>query len=132
MSFDLDGFKQINDQRGHAAGDDVLRAVGRAIRGTVREIDVAARLGGDEFAVLLPDNRARPPERAVERVRGAIMDALSREGWPVTISIGAVTVQQREIAVDEMIRVSDKLMYSVKNHGKNALKHELHAPAPVG
>jgi diguanylate cyclase (GGDEF)-like protein len=132
MSFDLDGFKQINDQRGHAAGDAVLRAVGRSIRRTVREVDVGARLGGDEFAVLLPDNRATPPERAVERVRGAIMDALAREGWPVTMSIGAVTVRQSDIAVDEMIRVADKLMYSVKNQGKNSLKHELHESAPVG
>jgi diguanylate cyclase (GGDEF)-like protein len=131
MSLDLDGFKQVNDQAGHAAGDDVLRSVGRAIRGAIRDIDVAARLGGDEFAVLLPDNRAQPPERAVERVRAAITDALARERWPVTLSIGAVTVQQREIGIDEMIHISDKLMYAVKNNGKSAMKHELLGPSPA-
>ena len=131
MSLDLDGFKQVNDKAGHAAGDAVLRSVSRAIRGAVRDIDVAARLGGDEFAVLLPDNRAQPPERAVERVRAAIIDVLSREQWPVTLSIGAVTVQQREIGIDEMIHISDKLMYAVKNNGKNSMKHELLGPSPA-
>jgi diguanylate cyclase (GGDEF)-like protein len=125
MSFDLDGFKQVNDGRGHAAGDDLLRAVGQAIRGAVREIDVAGRLGGDEFAVLLPDNRAEPAERAAERVRRAIMRALSRQDWPITLSVGAVTADNADITIDEMMHLSDKLMYAVKNDGKNGMKHEL-------
>lgn len=125
MTFDLDGFKQVNDRQGHAAGDALLRTVGEATRRAVRQIDVAARLGGDEFAVLLPDNRADPPERAVERVRKAILDGLSRSSWPVTLSIGAVTVRSRDISVDEMVHLSDKLMYVVKQQGKNAMKHEL-------
>jgi diguanylate cyclase (GGDEF)-like protein len=130
VSFDLDGFKRINDEHGHAAGDEVLRSVGRALRAAVRNIDVAARLGGDEFAVLLPDNRAQPPERAVERVIEAISEALSRDRAPVTVSVGAVTVQAHEITVDEMIRVADKLMYSVKNDGKNAMRHEMLSAVP--
>lgn len=132
MSFDLDGFKQVNDGHGHSAGDDLLRAVGQAIRGAVREIDVAARLGGDEFVVLLPDNRAHPPERAVERVRSAIVAALARHRWPVTMSVGAVTSCHSNIRVDEMVRLSDRLMYAVKNDGKNGMKHELlGAPAEL-
>ena len=131
MSFDLDGFKQVNDKAGHAAGDEVLRGVGKAIRGAIRNIDVAARLGGDEFALLLPDNRANPPELAVERVRAAIMNVLASQSWPVTLSIGAVTLYQREMGIDEMIHLSDKLMYSVKNNGKNAVKHELLGPTPL-
>jgi diguanylate cyclase (GGDEF)-like protein len=131
ISFDIDNFKQINDQRGHAAGDDLLRVVGKAIRGAVRDIDVAGRLGGDEFAILLPDNRARPPERAVERVRMVIMGEIARGNWPVTLSIGAVTVRERDLGIDEMIHVSDKLMYAVKNAGKDAMKHELLAPLPA-
>jgi diguanylate cyclase (GGDEF)-like protein len=131
MSFDLDGFKRINDEQGHAAGDEVLRSVGRAVRATIRNIDVAARLGGDEFALLLPDNRAIPPERAVERVTGAIRDALARDHRTVTVSVGAVTVQGHDITIDEMIRVADKLMYSVKNDGKNAMRHEMVAAVPA-
>ncbi|MEO5567068.1 MAG: GGDEF domain-containing protein, partial [Gemmatimonadaceae bacterium] len=124
VSFDLDGFKAVNDRQGHAAGDQLLRSVGRAIRAAIRDIDVAARLGGDEFAVLLPDNRANPPERAVERIHGVIVEALAREKWPVTLSVGAVTVTGHAIGIDEMIHTSDTLMYRVKNAGKNAIHHE--------
>ena len=129
MSFDLDGFKQVNDHGGHAAGDEVLRTVGRAVRAAVRDIDVAARLGGDEFAVLLPDNRAVPPERAVERVNAAIMEAIAAGSYPVTISTGAVTVREGAVDIDEMIRISDKLMYAVKNQGKNAVRHAVIEPS---
>jgi diguanylate cyclase (GGDEF)-like protein len=124
LSFDLDGFKQVNDARGHGAGDNLLRSVGNAIRAAIRDIDVAGRLGGDEFAVLLPDNRANPPELAVERVRGVILAALEREQWPVTLSIGAVTSHNTDATIDEMIHSADTLMYRVKNAGKNALRHE--------
>ncbi|HET9424486.1 MAG TPA: diguanylate cyclase [Gemmatimonadaceae bacterium] len=123
MWFDLDGFKQVNDRRGHAAGDQLLRAVSKATRSTVRDIDVAARVGGDEFAVLLPDNRAVPPERAVERVRDAIAASLSRERWPVTLSVGAVTVRNSDAGIDEMIQASDTLLYQVKAAGKNGICH---------
>lgn len=122
--FDLDGFKQVNDRLGHASGDQLLRSVGNAIRSAIREIDVAARLGGDEFAVLLPDNRANPPELAVERVRKVIVDRLAADAWPVTLSIGAVTAYGDDIGIDEMIHSADTLMYRVKNSGKNAVSHE--------
>lgn len=138
VSFDLDGFKQVNDARGHAAGDTLLRSVGDAIRAAVREIDVAARLGGDEFAVLLPDNRAEPPERAVERVRKVIADALQRGQWGVTLSVGAVTARGTEIGIGEMTHAADTLMYQVKNKGKDAVSHQMlptsggsDRPAPV-
>lgn len=124
LSFDLDGFKQVNDRHGHAAGDRLLKSVGQAILGTIREIDLGARLGGDEFAVLLPDNRANPPERAVERVRDVIVDRLRRDDWPVTLSVGAVTVTNSHLDIDELIHDSDSLMYRVKHAGKNSIVHE--------
>jgi diguanylate cyclase (GGDEF)-like protein len=138
VTFDLDGFKQVNDARGHAAGDRLLRAVGEAIRAAVREIDVAARLGGDEFAMLLPDNRAEPPERAVERVRKVVADALVRGQWGVTLSVGAVTARGSDVSIGEMTQAADTLMYEVKHTGKDAMSHRILAaddgsdrPAPV-
>ena len=124
LSFDLDGFKAVNDLHGHAAGDRLLKTVAQSIGVVIREIDLAARLGGDEFAVILPDNKANPPERAVERVIGVILDHLKRESWPVTLSVGAVTVHDAHMDIDELIQESDRLMYKVKNAGKNAIRHE--------
>ena len=66
LLLDLDRFKYVNDTRGHKAGDEVIRAVGRALRDSVRKTDVVARLGGDEFAVLLRDADRDEAERIAE------------------------------------------------------------------
>ena len=130
LSFDLDGFKAVNDLQGHAAGDRLLKSVAQAIGAVIREIDLGARLGGDEFVLMLPDNKANPPERAVERVIGVILEHLNREGWPITLSVGAVTVYAAHLDIDQLIHESDRLMYKVKNAGKNAIRHEFLAPMP--
>ncbi len=69
---DLDGFKAINDALGHAAGDDLLRAIGRELEGRVRFTDTVARVGGDEFAVLLPGATAEQAERVAEKITAAV------------------------------------------------------------
>ena len=129
LTFDLDGFKLINDRQGHAAGDRLLLSVAQAIREAIREIDVGARLGGDEFAILLPDNRASPPDRAVERVRDVIVDRLRRDDWLVTLSVGAVTLRDARVDIDELIQQADALMYRVKNAGKDSIHHEVLSPS---
>jgi diguanylate cyclase (GGDEF)-like protein len=144
LTFDIDNFKGVNDSQGHAAGDQLLRRVGAAIRETIRDIDVAARLGGDEFAILLPDNRAVPPERAVERVRDMIVQRVGREHSqsqsqsrsPVTLSVGAITAspgdnQAPAVTSDELVHAADRLMYQVKSAGKNAIRHEELTPTSV-
>jgi diguanylate cyclase (GGDEF)-like protein len=82
LYLDLDGFKAINDRSGHAAGDDVLRAVAMALRTSAREGDVPARLGGDEFAVLMSDTRAEELPALVERLRGALEPAGYLHAYP--------------------------------------------------
>ena len=128
VSFDLDGFKAVNDLQGHAAGDRLLKSVAQSMGAVIRDIDVAARLGGDEFVLILPDNKANPPERAVERVIGVILEHMRREHWPVTLSVGAVTVHDAHMDIDELIHESDRLMYKVKHTGKNAVRHEFLSP----
>ncbi len=69
--FDLDGFKQINDTRGHEAGDDALRQFATLLKKSAREADIACRYGGDEFAVILPETGKSSAAKFVERVSRA-------------------------------------------------------------
>jgi len=123
---DVDDFKRVNDQFGHAAGDEVLRQVTQTMQANMRGIDTLARLGGDEFALLLPDTGAPAAALAVERLRLLLGGAMGRRGWPVTFSIGVATfLQPIEEDVDVMIHRVDALMYSVKKSGKDRIRHEV-------
>ena len=95
---DLDRFKYVNDTRGHKAGDEVIRAVGRALHDSVRKTDVVARLGGDEFAVLLRDADRDTAERIAEGMLETIRERrLPLEGQRIsmTTSIGIVCFERR-------------------------------------
>lgn len=92
LMVDLDGMKAVNDRRGHAAGDEVLRQVGRRIAGALRQFDGAARVGGDEFFVLLPATNIRGAEQVGLRVLDAIrlvVQDLGVQELRVTASVGA-------------------------------------------
>jgi diguanylate cyclase (GGDEF)-like protein len=129
---DLDDFKEINDRFGHGAGDDLLRSVTEILRANLRSTDIVARLGGDEFAVLFPETGAEPAGAALEKIRTLIADSTRKKGWPVTLSIGAVTFLSPPESVDSMIRQVDELMYSAKHGGKNRIRHEVHGKREEG
>ncbi len=121
---DLDGFKQVNDLLGHAAGDQLLREVGRRIRSAVRSDDTVARLGGDEFAVLLeevedPDHVSRTCERILESLRRRI--EVGGEEVSVTVTIG-VALSATEDSAETLLSHADLAMYHAKRQGKN--RHE--------
>ncbi len=103
---DLDGFKQINDLRGHTVGDRVLADLGKSWRERLRTGDILARHGGDEFVLLLP---ATTPEGA-----SAVLDRLRVEDLPVTWSVGIGEWLPRE-SLGECIARADADLYSVKN-----------------
>jgi len=122
---DLDDFKSVNDLRGHASGDRLLRLVGEELRKTIRSSDVVARLGGDEFAILLPETDAVSAEAVIRKVQGMI-DELFREGrWDVTMSIGLLTWENPPDSCDQALRKADALMYRAKSEGKNRVCHEV-------
>lgn len=118
---DLDHFKPVNDEGGHAAGDAMLHAVAQAISASVRGSDLVARIGGDEFALLLEHC---PPESAVEiaqAVRAAVAAirlTRGRQTFVVGASMGVASLLQGTASVDEWIAAADAACYQAKSQGR--------------
>lgn len=121
LYLDLDGFKAVNDAKGHDAGDEVLREVASVLSQTVRREDIAARLGGDEFAVLLAGSDSGETQRIGDRLREEIGDSMLRHGWAVTASVGGVTFLAPPDSVSAALRAVDERMYQAKRAGRNRL-----------
>ena len=118
---DLDDFKRLNDEGGHAEGDRVLRRVASTLRESIRRSDVVARLGGDEFIVLINGADRTGVESLVAKVREALLRALDEERVSVTCSIGCMRFPIAPPDADAAIRAADALMYKVKRLGKNSV-----------
>lgn len=125
LYLDLDGFKAVNDRRGHAEGDRVLVEVAAALQASIRHEDMAARLGGDEFGALLVGGNGDEAAVAAERIRQAVKRRMQAGGWAVTTSIGAVSFLVPPPDAAEAVAVADGLMYGAKRRGKDAvLRHD--------
>src|SRR5581483_2718432 len=120
---DLDDFKQINDRLGHAAGDRALVHVVQSIRLSLRASDLLARLGGDEFALLLPETAAEGAGSLLARLQQRLAREMAQKGWPVSVSIGAITFPRPTWDIDVMIQEVDALMYAAKRQGKGRVEH---------
>ena len=95
----------------------------------LRSSDLLARLGGDEFALLLPETGAEGATDVLTRLQERLTREMVRKGWPVTLSIGAVTFLQPPADVDLMIRRVDALMYAAKRNGRGRIEHAVMADA---
>jgi diguanylate cyclase (GGDEF)-like protein len=124
MVLDLDHFKQLNDEHGHAAGDAVLRAVARSLSTMVRPTDVLARTGGEELVVLGlvgdPDEAAR----LAERLRTAVAGSRTADGYAVTASVGIAITRpaDSEDPIEGLWRLVDRAdaaMYEAKQQGRD-------------
>jgi diguanylate cyclase (GGDEF)-like protein len=120
LYLDLDGFKPVNDQYGHAAGDAVLREVARRVDTLLRKSDTVARIGGDEFAVILADPGGSA-EAIAEKCRAAICRPIPFDGCnlSVGVSIGIAHFPEDGTTEDELIKSADTAMYRVKRLTKN-------------
>lgn len=114
---DIDDFKLINDQLGHAGGDLVLRRFAAATGRILRSADVAARVGGDEFALILPDVDARSAVRVLERFRTGLTN---EPDGPIGCSIGIALVAGGGLA--DALRHADQALYAAKASGKGAIE----------
>ncbi|HEX3862896.1 MAG TPA: PleD family two-component system response regulator [Stellaceae bacterium] len=145
MMFDIDHFKQVNDQHGHPAGDDVLRELAtRAVR-QVRSVDLVGRIGGEEFVVVMPETSLAGALVVAERLRAAVADetfVLRENGieLKVTVSIGVAVTSETLETQDELLKRADDALYTAKNSGRNqvvtlpstAIAPLLIEPEPLG
>jgi diguanylate cyclase (GGDEF)-like protein len=121
LIFDIDYFKNINDQYGHLAGDHVLRELARIVQERIRRDEVFARYGGEEFVIVLPETPLAGGVALAENLRGRVEThpfAFQGERIPVTISIGCAMLSEEKAAADLIQRADDKL-YEAKRGGRN-------------
>jgi diguanylate cyclase len=118
---DLDGFKAVNDSRGHPAGDEVLGLVATAIRANLRAQDLASRYGGDEFVVYLADCPVDSALRILERIRAVVAGVTGASGSTVTASVGVALSADGADELDVLVRTADRALLAVKRSGKNQL-----------
>jgi len=119
---DLDNFKRLNDTRGHAAGDEALRAVAAAMRAVMRAGDIAARLGGDEFAILLHDCDETGAEAAATRVFDAVRGALQPFGLrELGVTAGVACFARLPAEGGMILAQADRILYGAKSGAKGRL-----------
>ncbi|MDD5067911.1 MAG: diguanylate cyclase [bacterium] len=116
---DLDDFKKINDRYGHLEGDRCLALIAETIKKNLRIHDVLARLGGDEFAILFPETSQRQARSIVKKIRTHVKALMTKNRWPVTLSIGVTTCSKKNCDIETLIRKTDEVMYSIKRKGKD-------------
>lgn len=125
---DLDGFKEVNDTLGHAAGDEILKIVGRTLKRCCRIALSIARLGGDEFAIVLPPMSQSEAEMVAQTIIAEISVPHELHGQQIFIgtSIGIAVSPAHGSSSEELLRSADLALYKAKDAGKN--RHELYQP----
>jgi two-component system cell cycle response regulator len=143
LIMDADHFKLVNDDYGHAAGDQVLRGLAHRIMAGIRGFETAIRLGGEEFVVLMPNVDGRSAFIAANRLREMIEASpfqISEDGQTlaVTMSIGVATGVAGEVPLEGLLERADQALYTAKNGGRNRVEtandtpvDELHQPEAI-
>jgi len=116
---DLDGFKTINDTRGHLEGDKALILLANILRSNTRNSDMVFRIGGDEFVVLMPNTGANDCKKLCEGFCQTIAEEMTNATFRVTASIGFTTVENVPQFTVDILTIADKAMYIAKTTGKS-------------
>jgi len=115
---DINGFKEINDEHGHQAGDALLKWVGEFLTSHLRTHDVPCRTGGDEFMILLPDLSAVDCQPVISRLRQQLADANAGRPIPVSLSIGTSSWPEISESCEKLLDAADAAMYEDKRRQK--------------
>ncbi|WP_460018702.1 sensor domain-containing diguanylate cyclase [Magnetospira thiophila] len=124
IMIDLDFFKTVNDNHGHAMGDAALKIVATIIKESIRNLDIAGRLGGEEFAICLPDTSSDAAEILAERLRKTIANTpVTAQGkeTSLTASLGVSTFQAEDKEFETVLNRADSALYKAKDSGRNAV-----------
>ena len=125
--FDIDLFKQVNDNFGHDAGDQVLRVFGQNMTEVFRDYDIVGRIGGEEFAVCLPNTSSGDAYIACERLRQQVeQQSINITNTDskiikinITVSVGLVLADDDNLTIDELLKQADSALYFAKENGRN-------------
>ncbi len=118
---DVDHFKQINDQYGHIAGDEVLQKIASLILGVARETDICGRYGGEEFCILMPKTDKDSAEILAERLRIQIADSVLHEQHQIksSVSLGIAEISATMLTYSDWLTSADNALYQAKENGRN-------------
>jgi diguanylate cyclase (GGDEF)-like protein len=135
VMIDMDKFKEINDEHGHAAGDHLLRAFADCVRITLRKTDLAFRYGGDEFCIALPQTGVEQAQAVVQKLRQAFAavdfsDAIAHLNQQPTLSIGVAERSPKDslVTLPALLAAADAALYEAKKADRDCIK--VYAPAP--
>ncbi len=138
VMIDLDGFKEINDSAGHAAGDEILRLVGHVITDCIRQSDFAARYGGDEFVIIMPQTSSEVAMAVSQRLQA--MFRTQAQAWGIEckqgcnhecgMSLGIASLRQsKPIDADQLLISADRALYAAKKAGRGEAR--VFEPRPI-
>ena len=122
IMFDIDHFKEINDNYGHLAGDHILRQLAAAIKTRIRREDILARYGGEEFAIVLPEIDRANASTFAEKVRQLVERSVfefEETRIPLTVSVGVALLAPDTESCDTLIKSADENLYRAKEQGRN-------------
>lgn len=130
VSLDIDHFKQVNDQYGHPAGDEVLMTLAKRLTPILRNEDIFARIGGEEFSILLPETPINVALTVAERIRKLIENTHMIGEFPgeinITISLGVTCLSSKDNSFDQLFKRADKALYQAKETGRNKVATVIH------
>lgn len=120
--FDIDHFKDFNDEYGHQTGDRILEQIAQLLMNTTRDSDIVSRYGGEEFAVILPETKLDEALQLAERIRLAVQNHDFGIPKQLTISGGVSEFPSDETTDSELIELADTRLYEAKESGRNMIK----------